>query len=151
MPYAFRGQDPCPVCLRLTGEGSWPVVAASEFSVAFVPSRQPATGTTLLVPRRHACRPRELPDAEAEDGWMLLRRLIAATMLIFEPPSYHVSQYVGEITGEPFDHLSWRLEPRYGLPPARHVPVQSLPRVPVAERERQAALLRRHLRPAASQ
>jgi histidine triad (HIT) family protein len=150
VPYQFRGQDPCPVCRQLAGAGSWPIVAESAHSVAFVPSRQPTAGTTLAVPRQHACSPAELPEADAEDLWLLLTRLTAATIRAFDPPSYHVSQYVGKITGEPLDHLSWRLEPRYGPPPAEYVPIQSLPEVPVAERHRQADLLRRYLDPAAS-
>lgn len=147
MPYAFRGQDPCPVCRQLAGQGSWAEVAASATAAAYVPSRQPTPGTTLVVPRRHALRPADLPGAEDEDLWMLVRRMVGATMRAFGPPSYHVSQYVGELTGEPLDHLTWRLEPRYGAPPAEYIPVQGLPRLPEAERRRQADLLRRHLDP----
>jgi diadenosine tetraphosphate (Ap4A) HIT family hydrolase len=145
MPYQFRGQSPCPICQRLAA-GRLPVlVAGTPWSAAFIPSRQPSLGTVLVVPRRHVLRPGDLEPAEDEDLWRLLSRLVGATLATFAPPSYHVSQYVGAITEEPLDHLFWRLEPRYGPPPADAVRVERLPPVPMAERERQAGLLRQAL------
>ena len=146
--YAFRGQEPCPVCDHLgAGVGSWPEVTRSASSVALVPSRQPTAGTTLVVPRRHVLTPGELPEAEADDLWLLLRTMVGASMRALGSPSYHVSQYIGALTGEPLDHLTWRLEPRYQLPPEDAVNVDSLPAVPVPERQRIAATLRTILAP----
>ncbi len=145
--YAFRGQDPCPVCDHVgAGGGTWPEVARSAGSVALVPSRQPVPGTTLVVPGRHVLTPGELPAAEADDLWLLLRAMVGATMRALRPPSYHVSQYVGALTGEPLDHVSWRLEPRYQLPPEDAVAVWSMPAVPVPERQRLAGTLRQKFR-----
>lgn len=144
-PYTIRGQEPCPVCEHLHGAGRWPQVASSASAVAVVPSRQPTAGTTLVVPRRHVRAPSELADSEAEDLWLLLRTMVGASMRALNPASYHVSQYVGALTGDPLDHLSWRLEPRYQRPPEEEIPVASLPPVPVPERERLARLLRSHL------
>ncbi|HEX6521154.1 MAG TPA: HIT family protein [Streptosporangiaceae bacterium] len=143
-PYTFRGQDPCPVCEHLDADRGdrWPEVARSASSVALVPSRQPTAGTTLVVPSRHVLAPGDLPEAEAADLWLLLRAMTGASMRAFGPPSYHVSQYVGALTGEPLDHLSWRLEPRYQRPPEEDVAVWSLAAVPVPERRRLAGLLR---------
>jgi histidine triad (HIT) family protein len=141
--YAFRGQDPCPVCDHLSaGGGSWPEVTRSAGSVALVPSRQPTPGTTLVVPSRHVLTPGELPEAEADDLWLLLRTMVGASMRALRPPSYHVSQYIGALTGEPLDHVSWRLEPRYQLPPEDAAAISSMLAVPVPERQRLAAMLR---------
>lgn len=145
MPFTFRGQVPCAVCEQMAGRGHWVEVTSSARSVAFVPSRQLTAGTTLVVPRRHALTPDDLPAEDAEDLWLLLRAMVGATMAAFQPPSYHVSQYVGAITQEPLDHLSWRLEPRYELPPAEYVPIEQLPRIPTTERRRQADMLRAYL------
>jgi len=142
--YTFRGQDPCPVCEHLAaddGDG-WPQVASSASSVALVPSRQPTTGTTLVVPRRHVMAPGDLPAAEAFDLWLLLCAMVGASMRAFSPSSYHVSQYVGALTAEPLDHLSWRLEPRYQRPPEEAAAVGALAPIPVTERRRLAELLR---------
>jgi histidine triad (HIT) family protein len=141
--YAFRGQDPCPVCDHLgAGGGSWPEVSRSAGSVALVPSRHPTPGTTLVVPIRHVLTPGELSEAEADDLWLLLRTMVGASMRALGPPSYHVSQYIGALTGEPLDHVSWRLEPRYQLPPEDAAAIRSMPAVPVPERQRLAAMLR---------
>jgi histidine triad (HIT) family protein len=145
--YAFRGQDPCPVCDHLGAvKGTWPEVAKSASSIAMVPSRQPVPGTTLVVPGRHVLTQGELPEAEADDLWLLLRAMVGATMRALRPPSYHVSQYVGALTGEPLDHVSWRLEPRFQLPPEDAVAVWSMPEVPVPERQRLAGTLRQTFR-----
>jgi diadenosine tetraphosphate (Ap4A) HIT family hydrolase len=145
MPYEFRDEPRCPVCIRLGGASSWPLVAESPLSAAFVPSRQPTVGTTLVVPRRHLTAPGDLTGGEAEDLWQLLTDLVAATLAAWRPASYHVSVYVGAITGEPLEHLHWRLEPRYERPPAEWVDVAALPPTPPAERRRQADLLRAQL------
>jgi diadenosine tetraphosphate (Ap4A) HIT family hydrolase len=147
VPYPIDDQPGgCPVCEHLADrDGGWPVVTASPCSVVFVPSRQASAGTTLVVPCRHVSYPCDLPEPEAADLWLLMREMVGATMRGFGPPSYHVSQYAGPITGEPLRHLLWRIEPRYEVPPEVYVPVMSLPRVDVAERRRQAGLLRRHL------
>ncbi len=147
MPYEFRDESPCTVCERVAGTGQWAEVVRSSSSVAFVPSRQPTHGTTLVVPVRHVLAPSDLPDDEAEDLWFLLRRMVGATMAVFQPASYHVSQYVGMITGEPLEHLWWRLEPRYERPPSLETDVTALPPVPVDERYRQADRLREQLPP----
>jgi diadenosine tetraphosphate (Ap4A) HIT family hydrolase len=145
VPYSFLEQDPCPVCEQLAGRGGWALVAGSATAAAFVPSRQPAAGTTLIVPRRHVLEPGALPAGEQEDLWLLLRRMVGATMAVFEPASYHVSQYVGEITDEPLAHLWWRLEPRDQKPPSTETRIAELPVVPEQERGRQAELLRAEL------
>jgi diadenosine tetraphosphate (Ap4A) HIT family hydrolase len=94
------------------------------------------------VPRRHVMAPDDLPEAEAFDLWLLLCAMVGASMRAFSPSSYHVSQYVGALTAEPLDHLSWRLEPRYQRPPEEAAAVGSLAPVAVTERRRLAELLR---------
>lgn len=141
MPYIFRDNPNCPVCPAVGGERRWPVVAETEWSICVVPSRHPTPGTTLVVPRRHVHLQGELSDTEREDVWLLLRRTVGATLAAFDPLSYHVSQYVGALTGEPLEHLWWRVEPRHTKPQSINTEISGLPRTPIEEREKYAQAL----------
>lgn len=143
--YQSRLQDPCVVCAKLDGsETDWPVAGSSTHAVAFVPSRQPHHGTTLVVPRRHVFDPAGLSDEEADDLYLLLRDMVDTTMSVLRPNYYHISQYVGKPGGEPFDHLHWRLEPRSDAPASKWMPIPDLPAVPLAERVEIAEAFRRY-------
>ena len=138
-------EDPCPVCAKISGSRQdWPIVSSNENAVAFVPSRQPTVGTTLVVPRRHVFDPAELGEQAADDLYLLLRDMVDATMSTLKPNYYHISQYVGITSEEPFDHLHWRLEPRSEKPAGKFVPITEMPSMPLAERQRIADTLRGH-------
>ncbi len=147
MPYRFLDRSPCPVCARLDAGPDPVTVAWTEFSAAYVPSRQPTPGTALAVPRRHVRAPGELSAAEDDDLWLLVCRLAGAALTAFGGPSYHVSQYLGAITGEPLDHLWWRVEPRNASPPSTPMDISALPIASPSQRERYAHQLRQALAP----
>lgn len=131
MPYRYvrDRRDPCAVCKEIAGAGTWAEVTSNEHAVAFVPSRHPTPGSTLVVPRRHVYHPVELAEPEAIALFLLLRSTLGATLRALGCPTCQISQYVGAITEEPIDHLHWRIEPRYEDRSSRWVPITDLPHV----------------------
>ena len=102
---------PCPVCNLVGSQPIDVIVAERGTAVAYVPSRQPERGTALVVTRRHVVDPHELSGTEAADLWELMRTSVGAVLAASGAPSYHTSQYLGRLTGEPLSHLYWRIEP----------------------------------------
>jgi len=143
IPYAFDRPDAdgCALCATLA-EGPAHEIAAVDAGVAFVASRQPFVGTTLVVPRRHVLHPLQLQPREAQELFLLLRRLLVATDRAFECPSHQFNMYVGSLTDEPVSHLHYRVEPRYDKPPSTYTPIAQLPKVDPGLRATQAQALR---------
>ncbi|MFD8722462.1 HIT family protein [Streptomyces sp. NPDC059629] len=138
MPYV-HDDDPegvCGVCEHVAAGDESLVVARGATSLAFVPSRQPTYGTTLVVPTRHVLHPLDLSNEEADDLFLTLRAAVGATMTALDCESSHISQYVGALAEEPTAHLHWRLEPRYSGPPTTWTPLHRLE--PTARDERRA-------------
>src|SRR5689334_21323697 len=100
MSYTLTPRPSCAVCEHLAGiRSGWPTVVETALSVALVPSRQPTMGTSLIVPRRHVIEPSGLSVKEDDDLWLLVCDMVGATLKGFPCQSYHVSQYIGALTG----------------------------------------------------
>jgi histidine triad (HIT) family protein len=142
MPYRFQ-EGPCPVCACVEGRKPWAVLERTDHSAAYLPSKPTSPGCTLVVPLRHVVTLTELRRDEADDLWLLLRKVMAGVGRAHQASGFHISQYTGVIGEEPFAHLHWRLEPRYEeRGQFVHVPFDQLPKVPLKERLKEADFVR---------
>jgi|SRR6185436_9145714 len=142
MPYRFQ-EGACPVCACVAGTKPWVVLERTALSAAYVPSQQTSPGSALVVPLRHVTTLTGLRRDEADDLWLLVRKVMAGVWQAHGASGFHISQYTGVIAEEPFAHLHWRLEPRYEeRGDFVHVPFDQLPKLPLAERQRQAELVK---------
>jgi diadenosine tetraphosphate (Ap4A) HIT family hydrolase len=145
VPYRFL-DGPCPVCQYLAGTRPWVPIRVGPASAAYVAPRQRTPGTVLVVPVRHVVTLTGLTTAEAEDLWRLVRDVMHAAQRVFDPESFHISQYTGIVTEETLAHLHWRVEPRYPEE-SPHAPIDELPHLTLTERSRVAERIRAHWPP----
>jgi diadenosine tetraphosphate (Ap4A) HIT family hydrolase len=137
-----EGSSDCALCRRSTEDDQWPVVFRSALSAALVPSRHTAPGSVLVVPLRHVLSPLDLTSDEAADLFSLLRRTVTATFGARNCDYYHISQCFGPTSGEPLDHIHWRVEPRMAGVSHPFRPFDDIPPIPVEERVAIAESLR---------
>lgn len=132
----------CVLCQRLATGDMWPIVFRSAYSAALVPSKHPAPRSVLVVPLRHVLTPLDLTSEEAADLFSMLRRTVTATFGAANCDYYHISQYFGPTSEEPFAHIHWRIEPRMAGVSHAFQPFDDMPSVPLDERVAIAASLR---------
>ncbi|MFB6219232.1 MAG: HIT family protein [Halobacteriaceae archaeon] len=102
----------CPFCALVAGENPHHVVHETERALAFLDANPLAPGHTLVVPRDHHRRVRDLPDDTAGGVFGLLHALVGAVEAAVGADATTVKINDGEAAGQTVPHLHAHVIPR---------------------------------------
>lgn len=90
------------------------VLAKSDLSFVVLNAFPYGSGHLLILPRRHVSAIHELSDAEYEDYFLMLRRVVAALEAAYGPDGMNIGMNLGQAAGAGIPkHLHGHVLPRW--------------------------------------